>query len=47
VPQEELHTAEVPYNLIRLSLYERNLKSLRRLEPKLHEQVRKSFKAGL
>ena len=44
---EDLQTADVPYNLIRLPLYDRALKTLGRLEPKLHEEVRKSVKQDL
>ena len=44
---EALQTADVPYNLIRLPLYDRALKTLGRLEPKLHDEVRKSIKQDL
>ena len=44
MPGEFLQVAEVPYNLVRLPHYEKDLKSLRKLEPKLHQVVREAVK---
>jgi hypothetical protein len=44
---EEIQAAEVHYRLIRLPQYEKDLKGLKRLEPRLHEEIRASLKKEL
>jgi hypothetical protein len=44
---EELQAAQAPFRLIRLPQYERDLKNLKRLEPKLHEEVRSGIKRDI
>jgi len=44
---EPISAGEIDYRLIRLPGYERDLKALRRLEPNLHGQVRKSLKTEI
>ena len=44
---EEIQTTEVNYRLIRLPQYEKDLKDLKRLEPKLHDEVRASLKTEI
>jgi hypothetical protein len=41
---EAIHAAEVEHRLIRLPQYEKDLRQLKRLEPKLHEAIRESLK---
>jgi hypothetical protein len=41
---EEIQTAEINFWLIRLPQYEKDLKYLKRLEPRLHDSVRASLK---
>jgi hypothetical protein len=44
---EELQVAETKYRLFLLFQYEKDLKALKRLEPKLHEEVRNSIKTEI
>lgn len=44
---EGITVAEVNYRLIRLAQYEMELRALQRLEPRLHDQVRKSLKEAI
>lgn len=44
---EHLQTSEIPYRLIRLPQYEKDLRGLKRLEPRLHEEVRESIKSEI
>jgi len=47
MPLETLEVAEIPFQLILLKIYLRQVKDLRRLEPRLHEMVRLSLKHEL
>lgn len=44
---EEIRAAEVVFRLIRLPQYEKDLKKLKRLEPKLHDSVRDALKTEI
>src|SRR2546425_1087054 len=43
LPSEELEITGIPYRLIRLPSYDQALRSYRKLEPKLHETLRKDL----
>ena len=40
---EEIKAAEVHFRLIRLPQYEKDIKNLKRIEPRLHDSVRESL----
>lgn len=44
---EEIQISDVKYRLIRLPRYEKELKSLNKLEPKLHEKISEDIKLGI
>jgi hypothetical protein len=44
---EELQIAETKYRLVRLPRYEKELKSLESLEPRLHNEIREGIKIGI
>jgi hypothetical protein len=44
---EHIEIAEINYHLILLPQYRKDLKRLKRLEPKLHAEVRESLKAEI
>lgn len=44
---EEIQAAEIPFRLIRLPQYEKDLKILKRLEPGLHDSIRASLQTEI
>jgi hypothetical protein len=44
---EEIQILDIKYRLIRLPRYEKELKSLKRLEPRLHEEICEDIKLGI